>query len=369
MNNKLIAAPDFNLNGQPLAPNHNHTLPEYDQYRITDLTPIPEPEPVITISGQIYATIEDIFCIAGQPKSGKSSVQNMFIAQSISTTGTIPDGVEGVQVLPNTNAKAVILMDTEQARHRQQSNVRNITRRAGFDKTPDHFLSYNIRQLDLENYVDVTTGICEAAFDKFNGIHSVWIDGGADYTANVNDEESSNAMIKYFEWLAIEFHTAVFVIVHTNPGSDKERGHFGSQMQRKSGGTLLVKEDLSGNDTSTIELKRLRYGGAGSVPLLTFQYDSFKGYHVGTGSKQINGITADDKAKLKITEAFNFSEMIFSGQKSLSGDKAIRAIMVKKACQERTAKGIFALMNASEMILKGSDNNYRINMQYNNELQ
>ena len=223
-------------------------ISDYEQYRITDLTPIPEPEPVIKISGQTFATREDIFALTGAPKSGKSAEQYMLIAGCISETGLIPDGNPEIEVLPNIDHEAVIHLDSEQARHKHQRNIKNICKRAGFTTCPDHLRSYNIRQLDIAKYADVTTAICETAFVRFGGIHSIWIDGGADYIPDVNDPDASNAAIKYFENLAIKYHTAVFIIVHTNPGSDKERGHLGSQIQRKCGGTLLIKND---GDTST----------------------------------------------------------------------------------------------------------------------
>lgn len=340
-------------------------LAKYEHLRITDLTPIPEPEPVIRINGEIIAAAEDIFTISGASKSGKSAFVSMLISAAISETGQISDGLEGVEVLYNADKKAVIHFDTEQARHKHQRNVKTILKRAGFTNCPEYYLSYNIRQLDIEQYAEITTGICQAAKNKFKGIHSIWIDGGADYIADVNSPELSNGIVKYFEELAIQYHTAVFIIVHTNPGSDKERGHFGSQCQRKSGGIIMVKAE---GDISFIEPKILRYAGKADIPQLIFKYDKAKGYHVGAGINEGKN-DPDKKAESKITDTWRVCEKIFSGQRSFSREKAIGQIMLKKACQERTASGIFALMTAGEMIFKGEDNNYRLNTLYNNDLQ
>jgi hypothetical protein len=341
-------------------------LAAFEYLRITDLTPIPEPEPVLKISGEIIAAAEDIFTISGASKSGKSAFVSMLIGSAISETGQISDGLEGVEVLFNASKKAVIHFDTEQARHKHQRNVKTILKRADFTTCPEYYLSYNIRQLDIDKYAEITTGICQAASDKYNGIHSIWIDGGADYIADVNDPERSNAAVKYFEELAIQYHSAVFIIVHTNPNSDKERGHFGSQCQRKSGGIIMVKND---GDASFIETKMLRYAGNGDIPQLVFKYDKSKGYHVGCGTMEAKEADPDKKAEAKMTDAWRVCEKIFSGQRSFSREKAINQIMVKKACRDRTAAGIFALMTAGEMILKGEDSNYRLNPQYSNELQ
>ncbi|MFH1118211.1 MAG: hypothetical protein V1775_00200 [Bacteroidota bacterium] len=291
---------------------------------------------------------------------------NMCIAPSLTPSGTISDGLPGVVMRGNPDGLAVIVQDTEQAEHRQEWNVLHTYKRAGFDVCPPFFFAYNIRKLDIEQYTATTTLICEAAFIRCGGIHSIWIDGGADYIGDVNDPATSNAIIKYFEGLAIRFNTAVFIVVHTNPGGTKERGHFGSQLQRKCGGILSVTAE---DDISVIEPKMLRYAGKSDIPKLAFKYDKEKGYHVGCGTMEANQTDPDKKAEAKITDAWRVCEKIFSGQRSFSREKAINQIMVKKACQERTAAGIFALMTAGNMILKGEDDNYRLNTQYSNEIQ
>ena len=357
--NYLMPAPDFDANGEdPQSEN-------YESYRITDITPIPQPQPVVKISGQTVAVREELTAIVGAPKSGKTALENMLISGSLSQTGKVLDGIDSIEVATNVNRLAVVHMDTEQPRFTHQRNLKNIIKRAGFESCPDFYRSYNVRKMDFENYQNTLTEICQQAAQLHGGIFSVFVDGGADFIADVNDPSTSNAMIKYFEGLAAEFNTAVFLVVHTNPGnSEKERGHFGSQLQRKTGGTIFVKNE---GDISVIELKRLRYGGSNPTEMLTFKYDSEKKYHIGWHNKTA-GASEADKARLKVGEAENFAEMILSGQKSYSGGKLIKQIMMKKGCQERTAKQIFALMNAGEMITKGADNNYRVNAQYKSEL-
>ena len=258
-------------------------LAKYDPLRITDETEIEIPVPVITIDGATIATEGNIITFSGASKSGKSGLLSIIMAGAISSTGQIVDPLELLSVLPNPDGKAVVHLDTEQARHRHQYNLRTVLKRAGFDKCPDYFLSYNIRQLGLSDYQPTTTGICLSAAQRFNGIHLLVIDGLADYVADVNDTAQSNSIIKYFEDIAIQHRTPVVVIVHTNPNSDKQRGNLGSQIQRKSESVLLVKND---GGTSYVEPQFLRMAGLDDVPALGFEYDRDKGYHVGTGIRE-----------------------------------------------------------------------------------
>ncbi len=335
----------------------NAGLGQYEQYRITDTTVIPEPDPIMEISGETIAVASDIFAISGAAKAGKSAFMSMAIAASLTHTGTIEDGIEGLKMKPNPDGLAVVHIDTEQAKHKQQKNVQKILNRAQFLKTPPYFLSYNIRKLELNEYEPLTTGICIEANQQFNGIHSIWIDGGADYITGVNEEQPANAIVKYFESLAITYSTAVFIIVHTNPGSDKERGHFGSQLQRKAGGILIVKEDAQ-TGYSYIEPKILRYAGKGNIKPMGFKYDLSKGYHVGIGVLDKPN-SAEAKHRKEMNLAFEYGQKVFASQNAFTYSEAIEQIGIVSGKSISINKSHFAQMNNAKMILKGDDNRYR----------
>ncbi len=336
-------------------------LIDYEQYRITESTPIKEPVPVITINNEIIATEGNIITISGASKSGKSAFTGWIIAGAIISGGTINDELESLAVALNLHHKAVIHIDTEQARHKHQYNVKSILRRAGLDACPEYFLSYNIRQLDLNEYALVTTGICEAASKKFGGIHLIVIDGIADYISDVNDPAQSNAIVKYFEELAIMYSTPIIVIVHTNPGSDKERGHVGSQCQRKSESVLIVKSE---GDISYLEPKLLRMAGKADIPLLQFKYDKEKGYHVSCGIRigEQQNKDADRIELIKVIGAKAFAPPI-----ALKYNEAIEKIMKHSNKQERAAKDMFKEMHVHQLIVQGTDKFWRLKMEDEND--
>jgi len=262
------------------------------------------------------------------------------------------DGLHGVEILPNVDEKAVIHFDTEQARWKQQYNLKTILKRANLKHCPKFYLAYNIRQLEIDKYQAIVNGICDAAVKEFKGIHSIWIDGGADFIYDTNDPAQSNNIIKYFEGLSQSYHASIFIVVHTNPGSDKERGHFGSQCQRKAEGILLVKKE---GDISFLDPKLLRH--AGDVQKIQFQYDREKGYHV-----ECNIMVDLDKKKeqAKIDATMKICESVFSGQRSYSYENAIDAIMVELKKSISIAKGYFTTMKAHKWIIQGEDKNWRM---------
>ena len=329
-----------------------------EAYRITDDTPLPEPVPVITINDEIISTEGNLTTISGASKSGKSAFTSILLAGAISTDGLI-DGLEFVNVQANVTKKAVIHIDTEQAKHKHKNNLRSVIKRANMEKCPDYFSSYNIRQLEVAQYTEITTQICERALRKFGGIHLMVIDGIADFIRDVNDAEQSTAIVKYFEELAIKYQTPIIVIVHTNPGTDKERGHLGSQCQRKCESLLMVKTE---GNISFIEPKLLRMAGKANIPAIQFMYDKERGYHVGCG---IRSVSVEDKNTTRLNSIKILCQQVFGGQAALSYNHAINAIMQHTNKSRTSAKNLFADMKVHTMIVKGEDKYWRININSN----
>lgn len=328
-------------------------LAKYKHLLITDSTSIPDPVPIIRIGGEVISTQGNITTISGASKSGKSAFTSVLIAGAIAPNDY--DGIPDVKVMPNTEFKAIIHFDTEQARSKHKHNLCTILDRARLDTRPDYLYSYNIRQLPLNEYQRATSEIIEAASIIHGGVFEIIVDGGADYVQDVNDAESSNAIVAFFEKLAIKYDCPVIVIIHTNPGSDKERGHLGSQLQRKSESVLTVETD---NDISTLKPKLLRNAGKGNIPLIQFRYNPEKHYHEYCGI--MTGEQANRDAS-RIEAIKEIAEQVFSGQKSYGYNDAIEKIMKAANKQERTAKDWFKEMKAHLFITKGEDGNYRQN--------
>ena len=333
-------------------------LNKHEHLRITPETDIPVPIPVITINGETISTEGNITTISGASKSGKSAFTAWILAGAISPDGKLSDPLEGLNVEPNPRGKAVIHFDTEQARHKQQRNIKTILYRADLEKNPKYFLSYNIRQLETAEYTKKTAAICEAAYKAFKGIHLIVVDGGADYIFDVNDQEQSNAIIKFFEDLAIKYKTSVIIIIHTNPGSDKERGALGSQCQRKSESVLIVKQN---GEVSYIEGKFLREAGRDKISNMPFMYDECKGYHVSVQAS-IRDTANKDIERLEMIE--KLARQVFALGVALKDGQAVENIMQVSKKGETKAKEYLKEMRAHQMVMQGDDKLWRRNPEF-----
>ncbi len=329
------------------------SLSDFDHLRITHSTYIPPPIPIITIAGETISTAANITTVSGGSKAGKSALTGIIIAAAIRTDGCT-DGLEGLQVLPNTNMQAVIHIDTEQARHKQQKNLRTILKRCGLTETPDYFLSYNIRKVEVNETLPKTKDICEAAFQEFGGIHLIVIDGIADYINDPNDTEESFAIVKSFMDIAEAYDTTVLTVIHTNPQGGKERGNLGSQLQRKSEGIITIQKD---GEVSYITTKFLRGASGSNIPEIQYTYDRDKGYHVGCGHRVAP--KKDKGAKKGLEMITDECNKVFNGLNAYKYEDAIDQIIIQSGKQERTAKTYFKEMNRLKLIVKGEDDRWR----------
>ncbi|MBK7099536.1 MAG: AAA family ATPase [Sphingobacteriales bacterium] len=327
-------------------------LNDFDHLRITAEKDYPNNVPVITWDGSGIAAAGNITAISAAPKVGKTAFSSVLLAGALSLSG-IYDGFNEIEVIPNTERKAVIHMDSEQSEYDQQYGVKTILKRLGEDTTPDNLLSYNIRQLSVNDYKQFTDDVCEAAYNEFGGIHSIFIDGGADYITSVNDEEQANTLVESFTHLAIKYHCPVIVVIHLNPNSDKERGHLGSHLQRQCYGLVAIKKD---GDTSTAEPKIMRKAGLSDLQPIHFKYSKEKGYHL--------PVDAPDKPAANIKHLNKIEQVakdVFSGQTSLRHGEAIKKIAKAALLKEDAGKKWFNTMLLHDWIYKGEDGLYRLN--------
>lgn len=342
------------INDEKLSVEKKETLSDFEKYRITKEKVIPHPSPTITIDGAAIAAPGNVLGISAQIKTGKSAINGVFIAGTLTESGT-PNGFPTIICEP-ANGKAIINFDTEQSEADQQDNLNVILRRAGLKATPDNLQSYNIRQLSMKDYRKFTDTICALCNEKFGGIHLISIDGGADYIASVNDEEQANEILEYFTHLSIRFNCPVIIIVHLNPNSDKERGHFGSQLQRKCYGLLTIEKG-KGSDISTLTPKAFRKAGNGDVNPIHFSYDKEKHYHVQVDAPD----TETEKEAAKVAKHKTIAKEVFTGQTSYRHKDAMKAIMKYTNLSLRTANTMMKNMEGWDFIVKGEDGNYRLN--------
>jgi hypothetical protein len=204
--------------------------------------PPPEEPCIYSIGGIEVAHPGNLGTITAQQASGKSSGISAGMASAF-----IPDGSEADclgWISRNPHGYAILHFDTEQSRKDHDNLIRRAIRRAGINEPPPWLRSWSVAGWDTKDMIDALEAVMRQAKNDFGGIHSIWLDGVADYVSSPNEEAECVALVRRLHGLASEYYTFIWNVLHLNPGSDfKSRGHLGSQIERKAETVLQLKKN------------------------------------------------------------------------------------------------------------------------------
>lgn len=204
--------------------------------RIDITEQIPLPTPLLSIDGRCICSRGNISAICGESKSKKTFLCSALVASSLAYPYADRMGFENV----NTSLdRRVVWLDTEQGIHHVRKVVQRMNTitgaiRAGQAEDP-RLLVYTLREYSPAQRLQTLRDTL--AHDTPD---IVVVDGIADLQRNTNDLEESDALVGELMALSTEFNCHIICVLHTNPGSDKARGHLGSSLQRKAESVLYV---------------------------------------------------------------------------------------------------------------------------------
>lgn len=304
------------------------TLREILQQRSFD--PAREPpkvQPVFALLGQTVCTPENLTTITAAVKAGKTAVIGAMAAAAF------PHNHDADLLgfsSHNPDRKAIILIDSEQSPADHWNVCKTATRRAGSEKSPAWFYSYCLSGLDCGQVWRLTREAIRMAAEAHGGIHAIFLDGAADLVADVNDPAESNAFVAKLHGLAIEYHCPIVCAIHFNPGSEKSRGHLGSQLERKAESNLALEKD---NDEITViySTKQRR----APIPKHTgprFRYSTEHGMHVSVESK------AASKQELERQALSELFADVFSERPSMRYCDLVSTVKTRLSVEPRTAE-------------------------------
>lgn len=204
---------------------------DYRSYLINLKERLDEPIPILSLDGMTLCSEGNISAIVGAAKSRKTFLCSALVAGFLQTQ---QQSVLGSQPHPE---QLVLWVDTEQSKaHVQQLNMR-ILRMAGVDSQENHpYLKVlALREIDPKQRAKLL-------FEAIDGWKPrlVVIDGISDLLYNTNDLEESERIVTQLMRTSSRLKNHILMVLHTNPNSDKARGHIGSALLRKSESVLYV---------------------------------------------------------------------------------------------------------------------------------
>lgn len=225
-------------------------------------------------------------------KSGKSSTMAAMMSCLI---GHADQDYLGFSANPDVTG-TVLVFDTEQSRGDHFRLMSSVLRRAGLDKAPSRFASFSLL---LESPADRLIAVCHLARKAAAepaGLAAIFIDGVADLAMDVNALDESTAVVDTLHKLATETRCVIITALHLNPGSEKSRGHLGSQIERKAESVFNLRKE---EDIITIVCKPARRQEITADKAPRFKWDHDAGMFMSTASK---AASTDDKRRAELSE-------------------------------------------------------------------
>jgi hypothetical protein len=218
-------------------------------YRIDILENIPPPEVAWEIRDDnsmefnILGTLGNFSLVKGKAKSKKSFFINMAIAAAVGK-GLLQNKLRSPL---KEDFNQVLYFDTEQSKYHVQKAVKRVCKQITVS-VPSNLNTYGLRKLSPSERLELV----EYAIESTPDLGFVVIDGIRDLITSINDEKESTYMAsKLLKWTET-YNIHIIVVLHENPGSDKARGHIGTELTNKAETVIALQVDKYDENISTV---------------------------------------------------------------------------------------------------------------------
>lgn len=160
------------------------------------------------------------------------------------------------------------------------------------------------------------------------------LDVGTDFISDFNRVDKSMELIDFMNMAVNKHDISIMCLIHENPGSEKARGHFGTELMNKATTHITIgfEKDSFNEPTDLIKIKFLKTReGKKPSPVYVKYCDIEKGLVVADPS-DVATIKASRKQTAPVEDVIEKLELIFD-----DGSKMPRAELVKVLRQEFSA--------------------------------
>lgn len=287
----------------------------------------PEPREVYIVTNAVICTPGNLTAITAQAKAGKSAFIGAMMAAALTEHPSEVDTF-GVRA-SNPEQFALVHFDSEQSKFDHWRLVERALKRAGRDDMPDWLHSYCTTGYSADRTWSLLKQMVRRLNKEHGGIHSVLIDGIADLCNDVNDAAECNALVASLHDMAIEFDCPIAGVVHFNPGTEKSRGHLGSQLERKCETNLRLEKF---GEITTVWSEKQRRAPIFKDKGPKFRFDPGAGMHVTAKPED------DPVMQAKIESLKAIRDDVFRGHPSMRYSVLLGAIKTTVKCSEKTAE-------------------------------
>ena len=217
----------------------------------------PETKMILTFKDVGFGALGGIQFITGHQKNGKTFLMAQLMAAILNNGGERPkEYIPGLSFneelrdeFPNPT---VLYVDTEQEKENTAKVAKRVHWLCGWplDEANDRF---HIIWLRAEDSNEIRWQKVRAAISKYNPL-AVFVDGIRDMLGDFNDLKESASLINQCMTITTYKHCTFWSVLHENPGTDKMRGHLGTEAANKASDVIRVtKNKTSSGATFDVE--------------------------------------------------------------------------------------------------------------------
>ncbi|PAZ05193.1 MAG: hypothetical protein CAK88_08915 [Verrucomicrobiia bacterium AMD-G2] len=292
--------------------------------------PPSNPPPMISLGKHGLFTAGNLSALIADRKAGKSSALSAIIAAIIAPRYSQGDFLGFTA--ENPAGKAVVHFDTEQSPADHHALIVRALHRAGLQKPPAWFSSYSLTGLSLAERTRFVANVCDREALKHGGLQLVIVDGIADLCRDPNDQAESFDLVEHWHNFSVNHACVTLAVLHLNPGTEKSRGHLGSQLERKAETPLMIKKNAKG--ISTMYATHARKAHFPDSEGFSFQWSDDAQMHLSITTEERN----QARDEIRRNKAADEANKIMAGLDAMSYTDLCQSIEKGAEVKERAAK-------------------------------
>jgi len=263
-----------------------------------------------------------ITLIQGQSGVHKSGLAQLICASLIKNL-TCTNTFLGFEVNENINDIQVVYIDTERNHIDQLPfSLQRVKLQAGYsiDDNPPNLECLSLLSVKRKDRPRLLNHVLRKNTSQKLCHLVVILDVSTDFIEDFNDVNDTMELIDLMN-IMINHHKVTFIcVIHENPGSEKARGHYGTEMLNKVTTNIQLSEEKHKvNDKQVYKLKYLKNRNTKRLPSIYFDYDECTKSLVELDEDTLKALKDSHKMKANNAEMTEAVARIFQ-----SNDKIMR---------------------------------------------
>ena len=324
---------DFNKSSEPQSANLKKVLETQEKLRILIATDIQFAKPILKQKDNAVIFEHTINVIQGQPGNHKSRVGANFCSALLKRRLCNNELLGFVRSNPDV-VHTVLYVDSERNLSDQLPYaLQSIQMKAGYEKDEKlpNFKYISLLQINRKERFDALKEYLNYLRKSDKNPLFVVLDVSTDCIEDFNKVDKSMELIDLMNMAINETDVTFLCIIHENPGSEKGRGHFGTELMNKATTVLQVgfEKDANRNDTELIRAKYLKCRSTAKHEPFYFKYCEHEHGLVLASDADVSAAENNRKRKADIADIIEHLEMYLGDNSTLC-----RTDLLDKLCTD-----------------------------------